>query len=146
VDVANNRVGRGYFFAFQSNIRPHVRAEIEYRIDNDLIDARDDVAGSRRILLQRAQQLLALWHFSARDSVRAILQHATIKRAPTLWEFPVSSRENSSTVSVVYGHRRGIGTSFYVGATFGRARDADAGVRRDVAEVFVKGSLTFDLL
>ena len=146
VDVANSRVGTGYFFSFQASVRPHVRAEVEYRIDNDVIDARQDVAGSKRIIAQRAQQLLALWHFSARDSVRTILQHASVRRAPSLWESPVSAKENSSTVSVVYGHRRGIGTTFYLGATFGRARDADAGIRRDVAEVFAKGSWTFDLL
>ena len=145
-DVANSRVGTGYFMLFLANMRPHARAEVEYRIENDVIDSKQDVAGSKRIILQRAQQMLALWHFSARDSVRTIMQHSSVRRAPSLWEFPVSAREKSSTVSIVYGHRRGIGTSFYVGATFGRARDADSGVRRDVAEVFAKGSITFDLL
>ena len=146
VDVANSRVGTGYFVSFQASIRPHVRAEVEYRIDHDAIDVKEDVAGSKRVIAQRAQQLLALWHFSARDSVRAILQRATVRRAPALWESAVSARENSSTVSVVYGHRRGIGTTFYVGATFGRQREPDARLERDVAEVFVKGSWTFDLL
>ena len=78
--------------------------------------------------------------------MRAILQRATVRRAPALWESAVSAREDSSTVSVVYGHRRGIGTTFYVGATFGRQREPDARLERDVAEVFVKGSWTFDLL
>jgi len=47
---------------------------------------------------------------------------------------------------VVYGHRRGIGTSFYIGATFGRSRDPDAGFRTYQTEVFAKGSWTFDVL
>jgi hypothetical protein len=144
VDVANSRVGRGYFLGLHASIRPHVRAEIEYRIEQDVIDAKQ--AGSPRILGQRAQQLLALWHFTARDSVRLIVQQASVRRTPALWEFPVSATEDSSTVSVVYGHRRGIGTTFYVGATFSRARDPDAGVGRDVGEVFAKGSWSFDLL
>jgi hypothetical protein len=146
VDVANNRVGRGAFFTFQANLRPHPRAEVEYRIDNDTIDSLDAVAGSKRIITQRAQQLLALWHFSARDSVRTIWQSAGSRRAPSLWEFPVSSRDDSATISVVYGHRRGIGTSFYVGATFGRNRDPDAGLRHYQTEIFAKGSWTFDVL
>jgi hypothetical protein len=86
------------------------------------------------------------YSISARDSVRTILQYASIRRSPSLWESPVSAKENSTTASVVYGHRRGIGTTFYVGATFGQARDADAGIRRDILEIFAKASWTFDLL
>ncbi|HET7729780.1 MAG TPA: DUF5916 domain-containing protein [Usitatibacter sp.] len=146
VDVANNRVGRGAFFSFQASLRPHARAEVEYRIDNDTIDSREHVEGSKRIITQRAQQLRAIWHFSARDSLRTIWQDSGSKRAPSLWELPVSSREDSSTLSVVYGHRRGIASSLYVGATFGRSRDPDAGSRSYQTEFFVKGSWTFDVL
>jgi len=71
VDVFNNRVGKGAFYTVQANLRPHPRAEIEYRIDSDNIDSRERVEGSDRILLQRVQQLLAIWHLSARDSIRA---------------------------------------------------------------------------
>ncbi len=146
VDVANNRLGRGAFFTIQANVRPHQRAEVEYRIDNDFIDSIEPVQGARRILAQRVQQLLAIWHFSARDSVRTIYQSTAIRRAPSLWEQPVSARENSETISLVYGHRRAIGTSFYLGASFGRSRDADAGVKSYTAEVFAKGSWAFDVL
>ena len=146
VDVANNRLGRGAFFTVQANIRPHQRAEIEYRIDNDFIDSLESVAGSKRILAQRVQQVLAIWHFSARDSLRTIYQSTAIRRAPSLWEQTVSARENSETISLVYGHRRGIGTSFYLGASFGRSRDADAGIKSYNAEVFAKGSWSFDVL
>ncbi len=146
VDVANNRLGRGAFFTVQANIRPHARAEVEYRIDNDFIDSLEPAEGSRRILAQRVQQLLAIWHFSARDSLRTIYQSTAIRRAPSLWEQAVSARENSATISLVYGHRRGIGTSFYLGASFGRSRDPDAGVKSYSAEVFAKGSWSFDVL
>jgi hypothetical protein len=146
VDVANNRVGRGAFVTVQANLRPHPRAELEYRIDNDHIDSLEEVAGSKRIYTERAQQLLALWHFSPRDSVRLIWQERWIRRAPSLWEEPVSSREDNTTVSLVYGHRRGIGTTFYVGATWSRALDADTGFKGYQAELFAKGSWTFDVL
>ena len=146
VDVANNRVGKGAFFALQANIRPHARAEVEYRIDNDFIDSREPVTGSDRILNQRVQQLLAIWHFTARDSVRGIFQSVGIKRAPSLWEQPVPARENTETVSLVYGHRRGIGTSFYLGASFARTRVPDAATRSYQTEIFAKGSWSFDVL
>lgn len=146
VDVSNNRVGRGVYYSIQANVRPHPRAEIEYRIDNDFIDSLVSVEGSKRVLAQRVQQLLAIWHFSARDSVRAIYQSTAIRRAPSLWEQPVSARENSETVSIVYGHRRGIGTNFYVGATFARSRDPDAALKHLQTEIFAKASWAFDVL
>ena len=146
VDVLNNRVGKGHFYTLQANLRPHDRAEIEYRIDNDTIDARERVDGSNRILRQRVQQLLAIWHFSARDSLRTIWQSTSTRRAPSLWELPVSARDNAETISVVYGHRRGIGASLYLGANFARYREPDAGLRTYQAEIFAKGSWTFDVL
>ena len=146
VDVFNNRVGKGHFYTVQANLRPHERAEIEYRIDNDTIDAREHVEGSNRILLQRVQQLLAIWHLSARDSVRTIWQSSSTRRAPSLWETPVSARDKTETGSAVYGHRRGIGASFYGGAKFSRVRDPDAGVHTYQTELFAKGSWTLDVL
>jgi len=146
VDVFNNRVGKGHFYTVQATLRPHPRAEIEYRIDNDTIDAREAVEGSNRILLQRVQQLLTVWHFTARDSVRAIWQKDSRRRSASLWEDPVSHHERFDTVSLVYGHRRGIGTTLYVGANYGRVRDPDAGVKTYQAELFVKGNWTFDVL
>jgi len=146
LDVANNRIGPGGLYTLQLSLRPHARAEIEYRIDDDWVDSREPVAGSRRIIDERAQQLLAIWHFSAKDSLRAILQDTWVKRAPSLWEQPVAAREETRTVSLVYGHYFRIGTTFYVGATAGRTRVPDAGVRSDPLELFAKGSWNFDIL
>lgn len=146
VDVANNRVGKGSFVTVQANLRPHQRAELEYRVDNDVIDSREPVEGSKRILRQRVQQVLAMWHFSARDSVRTIWQAVSTRRAASLWEDPVSHKDNSQTVSVVYGHRRGIGTTFYVGTNLNRIRDPDAAIKSYQVEFFVKGSWAFEVL
>ena len=146
MDVANNRIGKGAFFSLQTSFRPHERAEVEYRIDNDTIDSKEPVEGSKRILTNRIQQLLALWHFSARDSVRTIWQYSSIRRAPSLWEDAVAHREDSQTASVVYGHRRGIGTSFYLGATWTRSREPDPGLKSYQLELFAKGSWSFDVL
>jgi hypothetical protein len=142
LDVANNRIGKGAFIGFQSSLRPHPRAEIEYRIDNDYIDSRET---SERIILQRIQQLLAIWHFSARDSVRTIVQTVAIRRTPALWDSAVPAREDTETISVVYGHRRGITAAFYVGASLTRNRIPELGTDSRQAEVFAKASWTFDV-
>jgi hypothetical protein len=142
LDVANNRIGKGAFWSFQSSLRPHVRAEVEYRIDNDYIDSRET---SERIILQRIQQLLAIWHFSARDSLRTIVQTVNIRRTPSLWQQPIAAREDSETVSVVYGHRRGITAAFYVGASLTRNRIPGANVDTRQSELFAKASWTFEI-
>jgi hypothetical protein len=59
---------------------------------------------------------------------------------------PVSARDNAQTVSVVYGHRRGVGTTLHLGATFVRNRDPDAGIKGYQVEVFAKGSWAFEML
>src|SRR5262249_27735007 len=144
VDVFNNRTGKGSFFNVTAAIRPHPRAELEYRIDNDLIDTREEVAGSKRILLSRGQQAIGIWHFSARDRVRAIWQAVSTRRSPSLWEDPVSPHDKTETLSLVYGHVRRLGAALYLGANFTRTRDPSAGVKRDQSELFAKGQWTFD--
>jgi hypothetical protein len=146
VDVANNRTGKGYYYSVQTSLKPHPRVELEYTISNDVIDSLEPVEGSNRILLQRVQQALAIWHLTARDSVRTIWQLTSTRRAPSLWEQPVSAHDSNDTVSIVYGHRRGLGTNFYAGFNWSRVRDPDAGIRTYQAEFFVKGSLAFDVL
>jgi hypothetical protein len=146
LDVANNRIGRGYVYNVQANLRPHPRAEVEYRLDNDVINSREPVEGSSMIIGQRVQQLVAYWHFTAVDNVRLIWQGIGIRRAPSLWAQPVAARENQQRVSLVYGHRVGIGKTFYVGANFARDRIPDLGVHTDKLEIFTKASWSFDVL
>lgn len=146
LDVANNRMGHGYVYNVQLNLRPHPRAEVEYRIDDDIVNSIERVDNSPLIIAQRAQQLVAYWHFTARDNVRAIWQSFSIRRGQSLWANPIPSHEASRRVSLVYGHRQGIGKTFYVGATFSRDRVPGLGVRNDGLEVFTKASWSFDVL
>ena len=144
IDVANDRVGRGGVANVTAALMLHPRLELEYSLDDNWIDAREPVAGPNRIISQRAQQVLANWHFSSRDTLRTIWQTGYIRRAPSLWQTPVAAREGSDTLSIVYGHRRGLTLTAYLGATFARS-DVD-GVRQYHLELFAKGSWTFDLL
>jgi hypothetical protein len=146
LDVANNRIGQGSFVTLQLSMRPHARFELEYRIDNDIVNSREATVGSNLIIGQRVQQVVSYWHFTARDSVRLIWQDVRVHRSPSLWTVPVAAREASETVSVVYGKRIGIGKSFYVGTTYSRNRVPDFGVKSDQLEVFTKASWSFDVL
>jgi hypothetical protein len=146
VDVYNNRVGRGAAYNLTANFRPHQRWELEYQMSGDYIDSKEPVEGSKRILDERVQQVLMYWHFTARDSVRAIWQSQLIKRAPSLWTFPVTSRDDTETVSLVYGHRPTIHTNFFFGANWSRNRTPDVPVKSYQMEIFAKGSIAFEFL
>ncbi len=146
LDVANNRIGKGAVQIVQLNLRPHERLELEYQLSDDFVDSREPVEGSSRIIGQRAQQLLAFWHFSARDTLRVIWQATGVRRAPSLFAVPVAPLETTETLSLVYGYRQGISRTFYVGATASRDRIPAQGVRHDQVEVFAKASWMFDLL
>lgn len=146
LDVANNRMGKGYVYNVQLNLRPHPRAEVEYRIDDDIVNSREPVDGSPLIIAQRAQQLVSYWHFTARDNIRAIWQGVSIRRGASLWPQPVAIHETSQRFSLVYGHRQGIGKTFYVGATYARDRIIDLGSKQEGLELFTKASWSFDVL
>jgi hypothetical protein len=144
-DVSNNRITDGYFFNANATIRLSDRWELEPRIENSVLDNKRTAPGSNRILLERAVQLKAVYHFSSRDTLRFIGQYNAVRRAPSLFESSVSPFEKTETVSLVYGHRRGLGTKFYVGATASRTLDPGAKFTRKQSEIFAQWSWAFDL-
>ena len=144
-DVANNRVGKGYYIGSNATIRLFDRWELQPRIDESVIDTREDVQGSKRIIRERAFQLTSIYHFTARDSLRLIAQYNGVRRAPSLFESRVSPFDKSETASLVYAHKRGLGNNLYVGFNSSRSLDPGAGYERRINEVFVKASLSFDL-
>ena len=98
VDVANNRVGKGAFVTVQASLRPHPRAELEYRIDNDTIDSIE--AGRGLEAHHHASARSRCWRSGtsrARDSVRDDLAGALdAPRAVAVGAAGVS-REKSDT-------------------------------------------------
>lgn len=145
-DVTNNRITDGYFYNATATIRLTDRWELEPRIDNGLLTAKEVQPGSKQILQERAVQLKSVYHFSPRDTLRLIGQYNAVRRAPSLFEASnVSPYEKTETLSLVYGHRRGLGTNFYVGATVSRSLEPSAAFRRRQSEVFAKWSWAFDL-
>lgn len=144
-DVPNNRMGRGYFIAANATIRIGGRWEIEPRIEDAIVDTRENVTGSKRIVHERAVQIASVYHFTARDNIRAIFQYGGVRRTPALFESKVAPLEKNEVASLVYGHRRGLGTNFYVGLNASRAEEPQSGYGRRIIEAFVKASYSFDV-
>lgn len=146
LDVANNRIGKGIYFGANARLRPTNRIEIEPRIDDAWIDSMESTAGGKRIIHERAMQLLGIYHLNAQDSMRVIWQRSFVKRSPSLWSVPVTAVDRQQTVSVVYAHRRSLNSTIYLGATAGRSQEPDAAFQRDQREVFAKVSWPLDRL
>jgi len=146
LDVANNRIGKGVYFGANARLRPTNRIELEPRIDDAWIDSMESTSGGKRIIHERALQLLGIYHFNAQDSGRVIWQRGFVKRSPGLWNFPVSAVEKNQTVSLVYAHRRSLNATIYLGVTAGKTQEPDSGFQRDQREVFAKFSWPLDRL
>jgi hypothetical protein len=119
-------VRRGANLFAMARLRPLAALELEPRFNLAWLE-RD---GERRYR-ESAGQLLAIWHFDARHSLRLIAQRRTLWRAA---EPGVAAADDAgSTASLTYAWRRSAGTRLYVGA--GRERERG---RPTATELFVK--------
>jgi hypothetical protein len=119
-------VRKGANVAASARLRPLAALELEPRLNLAWLE-RD---GERRYR-ETAGQLLAIWHFDARHSLRLIAQRRTLWRAAEATVLPVD--EAGRTASLTYAWRRSAGTRLYVGAGREQARGEPAS-----NEVFVK--------
>ena len=144
-DIANNKIRRGYYVAANATLRVSNRWEIEPRIEESIMGTTLLPGVDEKVIRERAVQITSVYHFTARDYVRFIGQYAGVKRNLAFFAPGASADEKSQTVSVVYGHLRGLGTSFYLGASSSRSLDPQLAFSRRQNEVFFKASWAFDL-
>ena len=109
-------------------LRPVRRLELESSAS--LAQLRGD---GRLVYRESALQQLAVWHFDARHTLRAILQQLALDRGELLLR--------DRATSLTYAWRRSAGTVFYVGAS--QARNQSGGPAR-TTEGFVKLQVDID--
>jgi hypothetical protein len=90
-------------------------------------------------------QLTGVYHFTARDNLRVIGQYNSVERGRGFYASSVSPKEKTETLSLVYGHLRGLGTTFHIGANTTRSTEPSAQYKRRQDEIFVKASWAFDV-
>lgn len=118
--VGGDRTYPGAKLRLLNRLRPFERLELEPSVWAARLQ--DD---GRPVYREYAGQLLAVWHFTPQQTLRAILQRQGLDRG--------ALRLRAQSDSLVYAWRQSAGTVLYVGATGAR----DFGGRRDT-EVFVK--------
>jgi hypothetical protein len=135
-DTTANQERRGGRMNLSAKLRPLARLEFEPSIKQAWLDG--DVSGQgQRVYRERALQMLAVWHFDANHTLRAIVQRSSLDRRA---EPGVDRSEALSRVeSLTYTWRRSAGTRVFVGAT--RSRSGNTTVS-STSEAFVK--LQFD--
>lgn len=134
VDVVADRTRPGLNWLLEARVRLTGRLELEPRVEQGILRGREG-----RALTETAAQLLGVYHFSARDTLRAILQRAQATRAADAGAGVAAFDDRSTALSLVYAHRRSSSTVFYLGAT--AARSDASGTRSTSSEIFAKAQL-----
>jgi hypothetical protein len=133
-DTQANVVRPGLRFSLTAKMRPLARLELEPSLSLAWLK-RDSI----KTYQESAAQLLAVWHFDAQHTLRAIVQRNALAR---LAEPGVGAyRSRDQVASLTYTWRQSAGTLLYVGAS--RARSFEP-ARRVSDEAFVKLQIDFD--
>ena len=132
IDFAGNRPAD--FLTLSPEIEIELRrfqAEVRY-------DRQDlDVAGGRLFRLGLLQTR-AIFHFGRRTFVRAILQHRSLDRDPSLFPFPVEPEESRLLTQLLFSYRLNAQTALLAGYSDNHLGLADVSLTRTDRTVFVK--------
>lgn len=136
VDVEADRLRQGGDAYMVLTMRPHARLELEPRGSYAWTSEH-----GRRAYRETTAQILAVWHFDARQTLRAIVQRTTQDRRaePGLAAYRWAGNEGSLT----YAYRQSSGSVLYVGVARSR-QGADGPARGN--EFFVKLQVDVDEL
>jgi hypothetical protein len=127
-------VRRGGRFNLSARLRPLRALELEPRLNLAWLD-RD----GQRTYRETAQQWLAVWHFDARHTLRAIVQRSALDRRAEPGVAAADALQR--TESLTYAWRHTAGTRLYLGTTRTRAGRHEP---RANQEAFVKLELDAD--
>lgn len=140
-DVAGARVGRGAVLNLFALLRPSGRFEFEPKYSRSWIDGDDGPLSGQRLYTEQAAQLNGIYHVSARDTLRVIVQASRSRRDPALYVTPVLAYSTDRALSLVASHIAGLGSAAYAGLTLSDGATPVADGRRRRNEVFLKLSL-----
>ena len=133
-DVAANRVRPGGKASLTLSTRPLPRLELEPSLFYAWLRP-----GGERVYAEAAHQVLARWHFSPQQTLRAIVQYTALDRRaePARSSLPAVGAQHSAgtTGSLTWAWRQSAGTVLYLGAA--RSRSGVQAVSRS-NELFIK--------
>lgn len=134
VDVAADRARPSFAWLIEARLRLNPRLELEPRFEQGIL-----TADGGRALTETAAQLLGVYHFGTRDTLRAILQRTQATRRADAAANIAAFDDRGTTLSLVYAHRRSSSTVYYLGAS--GARNSANGNRSNSTEFFAKAQV-----
>ncbi|HEU0201622.1 MAG TPA: DUF5916 domain-containing protein [Burkholderiaceae bacterium] len=137
VDIFANRVRPGWTLVLSGRLRITDFFEVEPSFNQGVLEAED----GGRAQSETAAQWLSVLHFSARDSLRLIVQRLSFQVRNDAFYTGAPIADRSTTGSLVFSHRRSAATVFYLGAT--RSRGRTLSTRSNTSEVFGKVQVGF---
>jgi hypothetical protein len=140
-DTEAERVRRGARLNFSGKLRPLRALEVDPTLLLARLRPDAQSAGGSDVYREQALQVLAVWHFDAQHSLRAIAEQLRLKRRAEPGVDAFEAR--SHTGSLTYAWRRSTGTVFHVGATRQVRREPAADAGR-TSEAFVKLQVDVD--
>ena len=136
-DVTAQRVRPGGLASLSLTTRLLPRLELEPRLSYGWL--RQD---GQSVYTEAAHQLLARWHFSARQTLRAIVQVSALDRQAEAAQGSspavTAQRSRNTTGSLTWAWRQSAGTVLYVGASSLRDGPDTTGAVSRGAEAFLK--------
>ena len=138
IDVASSRLGKGGAVALSARIRPLDRVELEPNYAVSWIDGSSGTEKGQRLYTEQALQIAGILHFSSKDTLRMILQHAHTTRNASLYSTPVAPSSKRNIGSLIYTHTAGLGTAAFIGITISNADTPGFTLKRRQSELFTK--------
>jgi hypothetical protein len=119
-DVSNVRVGTGGSVAVAATIRPTAHLGLDLLAERQWID--ETVEGrSGRLFTATVARAKAIYVFNSRMLFRVIGQYIETTRDPSLWTFPVASKDAEFSGSALFSYKLNWQTVLYLGYGDNRA-------------------------
>jgi hypothetical protein len=139
IDYANTRVGRGGDLNASITLRPVDRLSIQFSGEHQWQDSRrGDHEG--RLYTADVARLKAIFTFSARSYLRAIVQWNGVHADPKLYPYPMPAESGDLNASLLYTYRINWQTVLYVGYGDDQQVDPFGRLRQSGRQVFFKVS------
>jgi hypothetical protein len=141
-DVENVRVGRGGDVLVTALLRPTDHLGLDLRLERRWIDETVE-ARAGRLFTADVARLKAVYVFNARMLLRLIGQYQDVRRDPSLFVLPVTSREGGFAGSALLSYKLNWQSVLFVGYGDTRALDEGGALTRAGQQFFVKVSYAF---
>ncbi|HSP93595.1 MAG TPA: DUF5916 domain-containing protein [Thermoanaerobaculia bacterium] len=144
IDFDNHRPGTGADVNLQATIRPTDHLKLDLVADRSWVNVDPgDGGGSRRLFTADVGRIKVVYTFTARAFLRLIGQLVETRRDPSLYTFPVTSKDAEFTGSALFAYKINWQTVMFLGYGDNRTLVEDNQYAKAGHQFFLKLSYAF---